>query len=224
MLPTGIGVSLVLLALVPGWLHLQLRKRLAPASSATGLSELLEVLAVGLATTGTSVAVLTFMPPRWFPMLLNVEAWAAQGNGYLRQHVREAAASGLTILLLALTIAYLLYLLLRLRRPAEFRAQGTVWVHALGARPKGKVPWVTLQLKDGKLIEGILQSYSLSEESLENRDVALQRPIRVTNKPNEQPRWLELDRVIVPGNELSYITVIHVPQRPRRGSPADDDI
>lgn len=222
MLPTGIGVSLVLLALVPGWLHLQLRKRLAPASSAAGLSELLEVLAVGLATTGTSVAILIFVPPHWFPMLLNIEAWAAQGSDYVRQHVREAAASGLAVFLLALAIAYLLYLPLRLRRPAEFRAQGSVWVHALGARPKGKVPWVTLQLKDGKLIEGVLQSYSLSEEALENRDVALQRPIRVTIKPNEQPRWLELDRVIVPGNELSYITVIHVSDRSKKAGPPGD--
>ncbi|MCA1708126.1 MAG: DUF6338 family protein [Actinobacteria bacterium] len=213
MLPTGIGVSLVLLSLVPGWLHLQLRKRLAPASSATGLSELLEVLAVGLATTGTSVALLIFVPTRWLSVLLDVDTWAAQGNDYLRQHVREAAASGLTAFILALAIAYLIYLPLRLRKPAEFRAQGSVWVHALGARPKGKVPWVALQLKDGKLIEGLLLSFSLSEEGLEQKDVALQRPIRVTLKQNEQPQWLELDRIIIPGNELSYITVTHVPER-----------
>ncbi|MGH3937316.1 MAG: DUF6338 family protein, partial [Pseudonocardiaceae bacterium] len=98
----------------------------------------------------------------------------------------------------------------------------SVWVHALGARPKGKVPWVALRLKDGKLIEGILLSFSLSEEGIEQKDVALQRPVRVTSKANEQPQWLELDRIIVPGNELSYLTVIHIPERSRRirDSPA----
>lgn len=209
MIPSSIGAIFLLVALVPGWLHLRLRERLAPPSGATGLSELLEVLAVGLATTGASVMILVFLPSGWLPFLVDLDTWAAQGETYIRQHVRDAVASVGGVLALAMLIAYLFYLPLRLRRPAEFRAQGSVWVHALGARRK-KQPWVSLQMKDGTLVEGMLQSFSLSEGGLEERDVALQRPIRVTTQPGQMPQWLKLDRFIVPGSELSYITVIHV--------------
>ena len=213
MLPSSIAVSVMLLALVPGWFHLRLRERLAPASTATGLSELLEVLAIGMATTGVSGAVLIFVPHRWLPLLLDVDSWAREGTIYLRSHIRDATLSAVAVLTLALVIAYLLYLPLRLTRPAEFRAQGSVWVHALGARPKGRVPWVGLQLKDGKLVEGLLHSCSLSEGPLEERDVALGRPIRVTLAQGQSARCLDLDRLVVPGNEISYIAILHVRER-----------
>ena len=132
---------------------------------------------------------------------------------YLRSHVRDATLSAVAVLTLALVIAYLLYLPLRLTRPAEFRAQGSVWVHALGARPKGRVPWVGLQLKDGKLVEGLLHSCSLSEGPLEERDVALGRLIRVTLAQGQSARCLDLDRLVVPGNEISYIAIVHVRER-----------
>jgi hypothetical protein len=43
-------------------------------------------------------------------------------------------------MILALLIAYGLYQLQRRWLPDEFRSQGNVWIHALGARPKGTVP------------------------------------------------------------------------------------
>ena len=213
MLPSSIAVSVMLLALVPGWFHLRLRERLAPASTATGLSELLEVLAIGMATTGVSGAVLVFVPHHWLPFLVDVDSWAREGTIYLRSHVRDATLSGVAVLALALAIAYLLYLPLRLTRPAEFRAQGSVWVHAIGARPKGRVPWVGIQLKDGKLVEGLLHSYSLSEGPLEERDVALGRPIRVSLAPGQPAECLDLDRLVVPGNAISYIAIVHARER-----------
>jgi hypothetical protein len=62
VVPSSIGAVFLLLALVPGWVHLRLRERLAPPSGATGLSELLEVLAVGIATTGASIIIVVFLP------------------------------------------------------------------------------------------------------------------------------------------------------------------
>ncbi len=42
VLPEGLGVLVIALALVPGWLYLRLREQLRPPSAATGLSQLLE--------------------------------------------------------------------------------------------------------------------------------------------------------------------------------------
>lgn len=216
MLPGGVGVGLLLLALVPGWLYLRLRERLRPPSGATGLTELLEVLAVGLATTGAGAAMLAFVPHRWLPFLLDVDAWARLGNDYLPQHIRSVVASVVAVFLVAVVIAYLLYLVQRLQLPAEFRPQGSVWVHALGARPNGRVPWVGLQLNDGRLVEGLLHSYSLTDGGMEERDVALQRPIRVSVRAGEEAQHLNLDRLIVSGREITYIAVVHAPERTAR--------
>lgn len=212
MLPGGIGVALLVLALVPGWLYLRLDQRLRPSSGATGLVELLEVLAVGLATTGTAGFIFVILPPRWAPFLLDLDTWARLGNDYLRENVRPAAASAFALLLVAVGVAYVLYLVQRLRSPAEFRAQGSVWVHALGARPQGRLPWVGLRLSDGKLIEGLLHSYSLAEGSAGDRDIALQRPIRITESDGGHPHDASIDRLIVPAREIAHIAVVHVPE------------
>ena len=174
MPPGGLGAAIVLLALIPGWLHLRLRERLAPSPRATGLVELLGVLAVGLSTTGVSTVIVALVPHSWTPGLLDLDGWINGGDAYLRQHIRAAATSVGLIFVLAVAIAWLLYLPLQFRRPAEFQPHGSVWVHALGARPKGRVPWIGVQLRDGKFVEGLLHSYSLAEGSSDERDVALQ--------------------------------------------------
>lgn len=198
MVPGDIGGVLLLLALIPGWLYLRLQERLRPPSGTTGLGELLEVVAVGLATTGISAVAVALSPHCLAPFLLDVDAWSAGGDAYLRAHVRLALSSLVVVLLLAVGVAYGLYWLQRRRLPAEFRPQGNVWVHALGARPKGTVPWVGLQLADGRLVEGLLHGYTL-DGSTDERDVALSRPIRVTAPSGNAPQALQnLDRLIVP--------------------------
>jgi hypothetical protein len=219
LIPGDVGIGLLLLALVPGWLYLRLRERLRPQSGSTGLGELIEILAVGLATTGVAAFILlVVLPHGWLPFLLDVEAWAKGGETYLLNNVRLAAATALVILAAACAIAYGVYSLKRLRTPSEFRPQGSVWVHALGARPKGTVPWVGLKLDDGRLVEGLLHSYSLTEGAPEMRDIALQPPMRVTD-PGQLARPLSLNRLIVSGKQIAEIAVVHAPEavRPAAG-------
>jgi len=49
--PATLGTLLLVLALVPGWVYLRLVERLQPPSGTSGLHQILEVLAVGVATT-----------------------------------------------------------------------------------------------------------------------------------------------------------------------------
>jgi hypothetical protein len=89
----GSGLALVaLLALVPGWVFLRLRQRHTPMPQPAGLGQLLEVLGVGLATTGTAAAVLVAVPHRWLPFLADIDAWALAGGGYAAAHPRNVSA------------------------------------------------------------------------------------------------------------------------------------
>jgi hypothetical protein len=62
----------------------------------------------------------------------------------------------------------------------------------------------------GRLVEGVLHSYTLTQDDAENRDIALKAPIRVTLK-NEQasPTLMPATRVIIPGMQIVAITVVH---------------
>jgi hypothetical protein len=213
VIPGSIAIGVLLIALVPGWVYLRLRERLRPAAENTALSELLEVLAVGLATTGVAATILTIVPSSWVPFLLDVSRWAIGGNHYVRDHVRQAVVSAFVLLTLAVGIAWVIYWLQRRRQPAEFEPVGNVWVHAIGQRPRGTVPWVGLQLDDGMLVEGLIHSLAMADGAGINRDIALQAPIRVTNAPGAAPTDLPLHRVIIASDRITRITVIHSPER-----------
>ena len=211
--PATLGALLLVLALVPGWLYLRLVERLQPPSRTSGLHQLLEVLAVGVATTGVSAMAVVLIPHRLLPFVLDVPAWVAKGDGYLRMHVRPAASAVALVFAVAVLLAYGLYRLRARRKPAEFSSQGDVWIHSIGERPVGKHPYIGLQLNDGRLVEGPLHSFTFGAET-GKRDIALSRPIRVTAKGGAAPQPLpNLDRLVVPESKIEMITVILAPAK-----------
>lgn len=157
--PATLTALLLVLALVPGWFHLHLIERVRPASRATGLNQLLEVVAVGVATTGVSVAATVLVPHRVVPFALDINAWATTGNAYLRWHLQAAVWSLVLTFALALAMAYLLYRVRARGSLEEFKANDSVWMHAIGQRPVGTVPWITLGLSDDSVVEGSLLAY-----------------------------------------------------------------
>ena len=166
---------------------------------------------MGLLTTGISVLVLSLIPHRLLPWLIDLEAWAAVGNDHLRHNVRNTVISVALVLGLALLAAFALYGYQWARSSEKFNRESSVWGQALGRRPKGTAPWVGLQLRDGPFVEGVLHSLSLGQENQDERDISLTRPIRVTDD-GEQARYVEIDRLIVPAREIRYISVIHAPE------------
>jgi len=213
VLPTGVVAIAFLIAMIPGWLYLRWRDRIRPPSNLHGVSEILAVASVGVGTTGSSAALIALLPLDRLPFLIDVDEWARSGNDYWRGHVRDGMATGMVVLILAIGLAYLLFLVQRIRRPEEFLAHSNVWVQSLGARGRRGIPWVGIKLNDGRLVEGLLHSYSISSEDDTTRDIALAGPIRVTDSPGEQPRPLAIDRLIVPESGFQYLCVIHVPER-----------
>lgn len=210
MLPASVSVAAVLLALVPGWLYTQLRSQLSPRPPMSNLSELLGSLAVGLATTGVSVALVALIPHDYLPFLVDISAWSSDGIVYLQRHIRESILTVVVVLAIAVLIAFALYVPQRIRRPAEFSSNRTVWMAALGVRPKKHVPYLGVMLHEGDLIEGILHGYSTNERPPDERDLALSRPIRRTRPGTGEKAFnVDIERIVIPGREIAYITVRH---------------
>jgi hypothetical protein len=214
MIPSGLGALLLALALVPGWYYLRLMSRLRARTRLAGISELLEIVSVGALTTGTAALIVVIVPHRLHPFTVDIDRWAAEGSAYLRASARNGGWTVATVVILALLIATLLFLAQRRWNPSEFRLDGNVWVQALGSRPSGTLPWVGLHLQDGRFVEGILHSYTV-EDIGDDRDVALRRPIRFTDRDYGEPTVLEVDRLIVPRGQIDYISVIHFPEAPK---------
>lgn len=212
MLPTGLSAFLLLLVFVPGWAYLAWMERVRPAAGRRGLSELLEVVAMGVATTGPAILLLILIPHRALPFTIDLEQWADGGAEYLASDLDGLAWSAVLVLGVALLMAYLLYRMQRRGRSKEFHPEAGVWARALGARPRGKVPWVGIMLKDGRLVEGVLHSFTLNDIG-DDRDVALGKPIRVTETGQSVAVNLPaLERFVVSAREIEYMTVVEAPE------------
>ena len=132
----------------------------------------------------------------------------------LRDDYRGAAWTVVVILVLALALAYVIYRIQRRGHSKEYHPEAGVWALAIGRRPKGRVPWVGVQLSDGTLVEGLLHSLSLDDAG-DERDIALSRPIRIS-EAGADPTWrTELERVVLPEREIKHIIVTDVEQADR---------
>jgi hypothetical protein len=156
-----------------------------------------------------AILVVVLLPNGWPRWVADRNALLKDGSAYARSHIEHVVVSMALIMAIACVLAFALYWVRSIRSPKEFRPSGNVWVHALGARSKNVVPWVGVELTDGRLVEGVLHSYTLTKDDAENRDIALKAPIRVTLK-NEQasPTPTSATRVIIPGTQIVAITVV----------------
>jgi len=207
VLPSSYLAAAFLLALVPGWTYLRLRARRDPALPRTGLDQMLEVVAVGLMTTGMAVALWALLPASWTHLADVTKLAGTHGDAYAQGHVRRDVSTLLVVFVLAEALAYSLFALLHRGRRQEF-ARETVWAGALGTRPTGQ-PWITVEMRDGRLIEGWLYAYPTGDEH-EHRDLALQgtpsAPLRVT-KPGQPPQHHPADRLILAEADIANIAM-----------------
>lgn len=209
-LPASLAVLCVLFALVPGWLYLQKIERTRPPSSDSGLRELLQVLAVGLGTTGVAIVVAVLVPNDWVPFLLDLDKLEGEGLTYAQTNLRKAILTAGTLLLVACVAAQLLYFVRSRKTPPTFRPSGDVWVYALGDFPKGVVPHIGVIVTDGTLYEGVLHSYTLNPEASEVRDIALKDRIRMTGPQTTTAQSFDVDRLIISASQIRLISVTYV--------------
>jgi hypothetical protein len=204
MLPGAPVALLVLAALLPGWIFVRLAERRAPRPERSGLSELVELAAVGFSTVALSVLAAAGLSWTRLPGLFDVRAWAIYRGDYLGQHLGAALLSALLIVVISSILAVALFFQIYRRKPPGLRPGSTVWYDTLGRPPSSEQPWVGVHRVDGSLIEGLLHSYSYSDE--EATAIALRSPMRLTPVGGEVG-----DLVVIPGNQIQALTVIYVP-------------
>lgn len=203
MLPSAALTAVFLLALAPGWTYLRLRSSRNAVLPRAGLDELLEVVTVGMATTGVAAALWAVVPAST-SHLLDVARLASEANPYAVHHVRRLVVTALVIFVVAELLALVLFKVVH-RGPRSRLVRETVWAGALGRR-YGRFTWIGLELRDGRLVEGQLLAYPTGDEH-ESRDIALQAPIRLTRKPGEAPDDLGYDRIILNEDDINNISI-----------------
>lgn len=202
MLPGGGLAALFLLSLVPGFVFLRISERARKPRAQSQLLELLEVVAVGAATTGVAgVCWITIIPGGFYRLFVSGPASGAD--------LREAAWLLLWVLIQAIALAVLLAF--ALDSFTQDRFAPSVW-HGTLARsrvPAGHIPHVLIELVDGTQVEGTLAHYTMADD-VAHRDVALLGPvITVTFEGNHHRR--RYDSMIVPGEQVRTIALRYVP-------------
>lgn len=159
--------ALVLVALVPGYLYLRLTESARRPRHHSEFSEFLEVLAVGLATTGTALGGVILICPAFVAEALRHTS--LHEPAYLRRSVGLLALVGVLALLLAWAGAALTN---RLRGDSY---APNVWHATLGQRRKGHLPYVIVELEDDRRVEGVLHAYTTIDGD-HPRDIAVMNP------------------------------------------------
>lgn len=203
MLPSAGLTAAFLLALVPGWVYLRLRSVRSAVLPRSGLDEILEVVTVGVATTGMATALWALVPVR-VSHLADVSLLVADKDSYRLHHVQREVTTALAVFVIACVFAWILFAVAH-RGQGGHHYRETVWAGALGHRGE-KYRWVGVTLRDGRVIEGELYAFPTGDEH-EHREIALQAPIRIT-APNAQPQVTPLTRVILNEADIDHIGLI----------------
>lgn len=206
MLPGSLGAVLILLALIPGWIYYTRREQFLPSPSRSGLGELLQVAAAGLAFTGLSLCGWMAFSPRITHLgFFDFDKWAESGTIYITSNPVPTVYSLSLIIGLAVGLAFLLSWIQRWKVPPRYSSSPT-WEQTLGTGPKDQVAWIGIETTDGRLVEGLLHSYDLDAPGEGPRDIALKRPIFVTGE-DEERLPSEVERVIFSSTEIRHLTV-----------------
>lgn len=156
---------LVLLAALPGWVFTRRAERRAHRVSRSALDEFLGFLAVGLATTliaVTAVAALSYLPAQ--PLDFRAVLAADDRPAYVGEHVLGLLAAALLIEAIAVGLAWAASALVY-RAPNQLAPGATARSIVLGLRPKGTNPFVSIELTDGRVLQGYLRSFDVDPRS-----------------------------------------------------------
>lgn len=212
MLPGGAIAAAFLLSLIPGWWFLRRTESCRRPRHLSALQEILELLGVGILTTGLAVGIGLAI---WPNLVLDREFPATSGHE-VRIYIGLIGGLLVSSLLLAEAAAFGV----RKLSPAstsEFSI-GPWWsVLRPEIVPEGHLPYVAVERSDGVTVEGVLHNYTWSPD-VTHRDVAIKKPIKFTT-PAAVTRWgrkspsvttpVPFEFVVVPGTEIKHIAVRH---------------
>lgn len=206
MLPASAVAAALLLSLVPGWIFLRLTEKARRPRHQSDLQEVLELIAVGVLTTGLAVAAVAVFRPAG---VLNLKFPPTDAR-----ELRELALSVVGTFLLALGFAVAFAFAFRSTSAAKKSSLVTsVWWDILSAEkvPPGMAPYALVTLNDDTLVEGIVSAFTWQSDSSHHRDIALRAPIRfpVGGGKSRKPPY---DRLLIAGTDIKQLALKYVPR------------
>lgn len=219
MIPGGAVAAAFLLSLIPGALFLRRTESVRQPRNLSALQEVLELLGVGLLTTGVVIGVALLVDPG---LLLNREFPTQRAR-----EVRVDVALAVALLLGSLALAEFTARMVRRKHPAPESELniGTWWsVMRPELVPDGHLPYVAVQRSDGVTVQGVLHNYTLSPD-VTHRDVALKKPIKFVEPHPEGGKSITksvpYDFVVIPGTEIRHLALVYQPRSgPGKAAPS----
>jgi Family of unknown function (DUF6338) len=203
-MPTTWVALAIGIALVPGWAFLQWTRETRRPGTKSALAELLEIVAVGTATTGTSCLLIGLVFPNWVLGALSTLSLApAAATG---EDVRAVLWLVLLVIVISVVLAYGSSRVAR--HVAREHYSPSTMQGTLGRERPGYGRAVGIQLKDGTTIDGLLHAYAMTDDDA-SRVIALRRPLRMLPPNSSSPRDLPFDHYIALGSEIRSIVLTH---------------
>jgi hypothetical protein len=132
---------------------------------------------------------------------------------YVADEPIKVSVSIVAALLLALVFAVVAARVVHWKQKASLRPNRPVWLDVeRKLRDGGNAAFVAIQLRDGRVIEGFADAYSVVTAANERRDFALQAPIYVrASLDGDRMKWGNTDSVVVPDGEIVFLALSRFP-------------
>ncbi len=216
--PASITIVFVLFSLIPGWLYLRRLEATQPAETQklTGLQEILQLLAVGLSTTGIAIFIVAILPRGW---PVDQQALLQGGHAYVWSHLRRVALALFLMFWLAMGFAELGFRWMSRNSPEGFNKRGNPWTSAfVDDVPKEERPRVVVEITDGRRFRGWL--YAFDPERTSSLDLVSQGVIVVTGPDGAEDKRV-VDLLVVASDQIVTVEILHEipPPEPDSSSP-----
>ncbi|MGC4785017.1 DUF6338 family protein [Micromonospora zamorensis] len=216
----AIAVAVLIAALAPGFCFVQTYRRHVLSDKPSPTREIIEFFGAGaLATFVASVVVLAL--GSFVPWLISLHELVVDPRA-LRASAWHVVLSGGLVLLLSVTLCIVAGEVLGRRAPTRVGHvnAGVMSVRVLATRsPKGREPYLAVELNDGRLVEGYLRHAAI-EDDPDRRDLVLQRPLFFSGTGYAERTPSAAVKLYVPG---FMIRVIHISYPPVIVEPKDED-
>lgn len=206
MIPANlVGLVLFVLVLAPGWLWVRVAERRQVRPDRSALLEAAELVVTGVIFTAVAAAVVVAIGngKGLLPELRDV---TASGSTYAQDEPYRTAGTIVIVFALSLAAAYGSARLVYRGKEASLVPAGSVWRDVFGEGGEGRPIFVSATLKDGRVVDGYLYSYSTNANG-GDRDLGLQAPIYVwSGEPLKRMR-APADRTILRAQQIVAIWV-----------------
>jgi hypothetical protein len=170
---TVLGLLFAVAALGPGFVYVRRAERRTPRAQLSTLGEFVEMLALGAGTT--LVALLLCAALNDLVDWVSVSALARDAGTAVADHTIRWLAAAAVVLAVSYGIAFGAAALATMRK-ADVHVPSTGWVRAFtDDRPDDEATLVTAELRDGRLITGLVWRYTTQFD--EDRELVLRGPL-----------------------------------------------